>query len=178
MVVTILIVHLTIGGGKLVDNFFTQRYLSVVKYKQNNRSTEAVNMKTIEVSGAILVHDGEVLCAQRNEGKYDYVSYKYEFPGGKIEQGETPAEALHRELIEEMEVDIPVAAMRHFYTVEHEYPDFAITMHCFICNMADRHIILKEHINAVWKSPQKLNELDWAAADRPVVEALVNQGEI
>lgn len=103
-------------------------------------------MKIIEVSGAILVNDGEILCAQRNKGKHEYVSYKYEFPGGKIEQGETPAEALHRELIEEMEVDIPAETMKHFYTVEHTYPDFEIKMHCFICNMEDRHIVLKEHI--------------------------------
>ena len=134
-------------------------------------------MKTIEVLGAILVNNGEILCAQRNKGKFDYVSYKYEFPGGKIEQGETPAEALHRELIEEMEVDIPTEAMKHFYIVEHTYPDFAIKMHCFICNM-DRHIVLKEHINATWKSLMNLSELDWAAADRPVVEALISQGEI
>lgn len=135
-------------------------------------------MKTIEVSGAILVNNSEILCAQRDKGKYDYVSYKYEFPGGKIEQGETPAEALHRELIEEMEVYIPAEAMKHFYTVEHTYPDFAIRMHCFICNMENRHIVLKEHINAVWKDLHSLSEIDWAAADRPVVEALVNQGEI
>ena len=135
-------------------------------------------MKIIEVSGAILVNDVEILCAQRNKGKHEYVSYKYEFPGGKIEQGETPAEAPHRELIEEMEVDIPAETMKHFYTVEHTYPDFEIKMHCFICNMEDRHIVLKEHINAVWKCLDELDELDWAAADKPVVEALINQGEI
>ena len=68
--------------------------------------------------------------------------------------------------------------MKHFYTVEHTYPDFEIKMHCFICNMEDRHIVLKEHINAVWKCLDELDELDWAAADKPVVEALINQGEI
>ena len=135
-------------------------------------------MKTIEVAGAILVNNGEILCAQRNKGKFDYVSYKYEFPGGKIEQGETPAEALHRELIEEMEVDIPAVAMKNFYTVEHTYPDFAIKMHCFICNMEDRHIVLKEHIDAVWKGLNELDKLDWAAADRPVVEALIAKNKL
>ncbi len=132
----------------------------------------------LEVSGAILVNNGEILCAQRNKGKYEYVSYKYEFPGGKIEQGETAAEALHRELIEEMEVDIPIDSMKHFYTVEHTYPDFNIRMHCYICNMKERRIVLKEHVNAVWKSLQSIGELDWAAADRPVVEALIKRGEI
>lgn len=132
--------------------------------------------KHLEVCGAILMKDGKVLAAQRNAGKYEYVSYKWEFPGGKLEDGENAKEALHRELIEEMDVHISVEDMEPFYVVEHEYPDFTMRMHCFTCNMHDGHINLKEHVDMKWCTMDDIMDLDWAPADVPVVEVLVKKG--
>ncbi|MGN0658831.1 MAG: (deoxy)nucleoside triphosphate pyrophosphohydrolase [Emergencia sp.] len=133
-------------------------------------------MKHLEVCGAILMKDGKVLCAQRNAGKYDYVAFKWEFPGGKLEEGETPKEALHRELIEEMEVHIDADDMEPFYVVEHVYPDFEMRMHCFICSMGDENPVLREHADARWCTADDILDLDWAPADLPVVRALVERG--
>ncbi len=132
-------------------------------------------MKTLNVVGAILVKDNKVLCAQRGEGKYEYVSKKYEFPGGKIEEGETARQALHRELVEEMKLDIDADTMRYFYTVEHQYPDFFLRMQCFICPMSGEPV-LTEHLDVQWRGLDTIRELDWAPADIPVVEELMTRG--
>ena len=87
--------------------------------------------KHLEVVGAVIVREGKVLAAKRGESKYPYVAHKYEFVGGKIEAGESPAQALVREVKEELRADIRV--LRPFLTMEHEYPDFTITLHTFLC---------------------------------------------
>lgn len=131
----------------------------------------------MEVSGAIVVHEGKILCAQRGKGKYDYLSFVYEFPGGKLEEGETPKEALGRELVEEMDLRIPQEDMKFFYTVEHQYPDFHLTMHTFICPVDSREIKLKEHVEAVWLPVSELDSLNWAPADWPIIEKLKRREE-
>lgn len=83
-------------------------------------------MKQYEVVAAVIEHDGKILCMQRNKGKFDYVSYKFEFPGGKVEAGEERHTALERELREEMDMDISIPEDAYLMTVEHTYPDFAI----------------------------------------------------
>lgn len=133
-------------------------------------------MKHIEVCAAILLKDNKVLCAQRNKGKYEYVSYKYEFPGGKLEDGEDAKEALHRELIEEMDIVISEEEMEPFYVVEHQYPDFHMRMHCFLCKMQSDIVNLKEHVDMQWSTVDQIERLDWAPADIPVVNALVERG--
>lgn len=133
-------------------------------------------MKHLEVAGAILVYDNKVLCAQRDKGAYDYISYKYEFPGGKIEGEESPRQALHRELIEEMDIDIKIGEMKKYCVVEHRYKDFEIRMHTFICPMKSDCVNLKEHINVVWLETEKMKELDWAGADWPIVRELEARG--
>lgn len=133
-------------------------------------------MKHLEVCGAILLKDHRILCAQRNAGKYDYVSYKWEFPGGKLEPGENAKQALRRELIEEMDVNISESDMELFYVVEHQYPDFKMQMHCFICKMSNDTINLKEHVDMRWSTIENIQDLDWAPADLPVVNALVKKG--
>lgn len=133
-------------------------------------------MKHLEVAGAILVYENKVLCAQRGKGKYDYISYKYEFPGGKLEMGESPREALHRELIEEMDIDIDINAMKTYMSVEHRYEDFEIRMHTFVCHMEHNDVNLKEHINALWLEVDKMKDLDWAEADLPIVKELEERG--
>jgi len=134
------------------------------------------NKKKLNVVGAILVNDNEILCAQRGVGKYEYVSRKYEFPGGKIEKGESPEEALHRELIEEMLVDVPVDDMQYFDRVEYEYPDFILDMETFLCPVSNREITLTEHLDIKWLTPDQVGILDWAPADWPIVKALRKRG--
>lgn len=130
----------------------------------------------MEVAGAIVVHQGKILCAQRGKGKYPYLSFVYEFPGGKLEEGETPREALERELMEELDLHVPENRMEFFASVEHQYPDFRLTMHAFICPVTSLEINLKEHVEAVWLPPEELGRLDWAQADWPIIHQLQEAG--
>lgn len=127
-------------------------------------------MKRIEVVAAIIQHDGKTLCVQRGPAKFDYIHHKFEFPGGKVEPGETGEQAITRELKEELHLDIFKAD--YFMTVNHAYPDFHLTMHAYICPVETRVIQLTEHIDAKWLSLEELPELDWAAADVPIVNKL------
>ena len=129
-------------------------------------------MNKIEVVAAIIVHDELIFCAQRNKSKLSYISEKYEFPGGKIEKGETKKEALKRELVEELNIKPIITDL--YLTVVHKYPDFELTMHSFICKSDSMEIKLNEHISSQWLKKEQLNELDWAAADIPIVKKLIN----
>lgn len=129
-------------------------------------------MKHLEVVAGILRYDGKVLCMERGAGKYDYVSYKYEFPGGKIEPGEAKHAALERELREEMNIRVTVREEDLYMTVRHEYPDFSITMYAFTCDMASPEFVRKEHVNHQWLRPEELPTLDLAGADIPIMEKL------
>ena len=123
-------------------------------------------MKQIEVSAAIIHDDeGRIFATQRGYGEWkDY----WEFPGGKIEQGETPEEALLREINEELNVGIDIE--RLVQTVEWDYPKFHLTMHCFLCRIASGELTLKEHEAAKWLTRRELNSVNWLPADRAVVE--------
>lgn len=125
--------------------------------------------KRLEVSGAIFVRDGRVFAARRGESVYPYVAHKYEFIGGKLEEGETPEAALVRELKEETGMEI--AVLSPFMTAEHEYPDFCITLHTFLCEMRSDYA-LNEHEEARWLAAEELDPEEWAPADAPVVDAL------
>ena len=127
-------------------------------------------MKTIEVVAAIVVNDGKILCAQRGKNKLDYLSEKFEFPGGKLESDETLEQALAREIKEELNMSISVD--RLLLTVEHVYPDFKIIMHSFICCTQSRALLLNEHLQVLWLGVNELDSLDWAAADLPIVDQL------
>lgn len=125
-------------------------------------------MKQIEVVAAI-IHDtnGRIFATQRGYGEFkDY----WEFPGGKMEPGETPEEALRREIWEELETRIAVE--RLVQTVECDYPDFHLTMHCFWCHIESGHLLLKEHEAARWLSLSDIESVDWLPADREVVKRL------
>ncbi|WP_440953239.1 (deoxy)nucleoside triphosphate pyrophosphohydrolase [Methanococcoides sp. FTZ1] len=130
-------------------------------------------MKHYEVVAAIIIDDNKVLCVQRDHGKYDYISLKYEFPGGKIESNETEEHALERELLEELDLNVEIE--RKFLTVNHQYPDFSITMHSFICSALTSNLNLKEHIAFKWEYPENLLTLDWAEADLPIVSKLMKE---
>jgi len=129
-------------------------------------------MNHIEVVSAVILFNNKILCVQHDEHKYDYLAYKYKFPGGKIDFGETKEEAIVRGIKEEMELDIFILA--EYLTVEHEYPDFKITLHSFICSCEDAIITLSENINSRWFNQELIPLLDWSAADIPIVEKLTN----
>jgi 8-oxo-dGTP diphosphatase len=103
-----------------------------------------------------------------------YISYKYEFPGGKVEADEPEESALVRELKEELNMDITVK--KHLMTVNHKYPDFDLKMEAFMCNIDDPKVALTEHISYKWLSAKQMLSLDWAAADIPIVERLAQEG--
>ena len=128
-------------------------------------------MKDIEVVAAIIFNDGKILCTQRNASKHAYISYKYEFPGGKVEDGELKENALIREIKEELNIDVVVEC--EFLTVQHNYPDFSITMHSFLCHSITRALQLNEHIGFKWLAKDELATLDWAGADIPIVNKLL-----
>ena len=110
------------------------------------------------------------LCMQRPQTRYDYTSYHWEFPGGKVEPGETEPEALQRELQEEMSYDIHV--VRHLTTVEHEYRDFAVTLSCYLCTADTAEFVRKEHNDHRWLTLDEMPQLEWCAADAPVLSLL------
>lgn len=128
-------------------------------------------MKQVEVVAAIIQHNDKILCVQRGENKFPYISKKYEFPGGKIEPGESKEETIKREISEELNMEISV--IDEFITVNHEYPDFILTMHSYICSCETTSLTLTEHIDYKWLSISEMDQLDWAAADIPIVNKLV-----
>ena len=131
-------------------------------------------MKKIEVVAGIIFFQNQILCVQRQKNKYPYISEKFEFPGGKIEENETKEDALKRELFEELNISINIKSL--FLTVIHEYPDFELTMHSFICEVETKELSLHEHIAQEWLTLKELKKLDWAAADIPIVDKLLMNG--
>lgn len=129
--------------------------------------------KQYEVVAGILIYEHRILCVQRGPGKYEYTSLKFEFPGGKVEYGESKTEALVRELSEELHIRVEENKLRHFMSNYHSYPDFDLTMHSFICPLEDHSFRLEEHISYHWMEKEQLLSLDWAAADIPVVANLL-----
>mgnify|MGYP001255386212 CR=1 FL=1 len=132
-----------------------------------------LDMKQLQVVGAIIEYQGKILCMQRNKGKYSYTSYKFEFPGGKVEEGEDGPSALMRELREEMAMEVSISEKDYVTSVFYQYPDFAITMRCYLCKPLTDRFVRKEHISSVWLEPEKLDTLDWAAADIPVMREVM-----
>ena len=129
-------------------------------------------MKTIEVVAAIIIDNDKILCTQRGQNKYEYLSRKFEFPGGKIENGESKVEALKREIFEELKME--VLPTEEFIKVTHKYADFNLIMYSYICICKNPSIELSEHIDFKWLHKSELKSLDWAAADIPIIESLIN----
>lgn len=124
----------------------------------------------IEVVAAIIELEGKLLAFQRGTAKYDYVSRKFEFPGGKVEEGEDRKHALARELNEELKLN---AEIKDFIvTTEHIYPDFSVKMHCFLVHLDIFDGKLTEHLSYQHVSLKEANDLDWIEADRPVLRIL------
>ena len=125
-------------------------------------------MKQIEVVAAIIHDDeGHIFATQRGYGDF---KDGWEFPGGKMEPGESPEDALVREILEELETRIVVE--RLVQTVEWDYPKFHLTMHCFWCSVESGGLTLKEHEAAKWLNKEQLNSVDWLPADRTIIEQI------
>ena len=117
-------------------------------------------MKTIEVVAAIIRKGDKIFATQRGYGPWkDW----WEFPGGKMEAGESPEEALVREIREELSADIAID--RFLSTIEWDYPEFHLTMHCFLCSLIGEALHLNEHEAARWLGKEELDQVRWLPAD-------------
>ena len=124
-------------------------------------------MKTIEVVAAIIKNEDKIFSTQRGYGEFKGL---WEFPGGKMEEGETPQQALIREIKEELEIEIEVGEL--IDTVEYDYPQFHLTMYCFICLILSGDMVLKEHEDSKWLTKDTLDTVDWLPADLALIEKL------
>ena len=128
-----------------------------------------MNKKQIEVVAAVIKEGNKVFCCQRgNKGE---CAYKWEFPGGKIEDGESKEEALIREISEELKCTIKLE--KYIITVSHEYNTFLLTMHVYLCTLIDGMPVLSEHIDSMWCKPNELAKLDFAEADLKILDLIV-----
>ena len=123
--------------------------------------------KNIKVVAAIIKKEKQIFATQRGYG--DYKDW-WEFPGGKIEQGETPEEALVREIKEELDTTITVD--RFLMTVEYDYPDFHLSMDCFFCSIESGNLTLLEHEAAKWLPVNNLRQVNWLPADMEIIEQI------
>ena len=128
----------------------------------------------MDVSAAIITDGKRILCFRKGNTEYDYLSDHFEFPGGKLESGETPEQALVRELREELGYSVP-NEIELFNIVDYEYDDFSVRLHCFIITDADPEYRLTEHTDALWQPIENLTDLNWAGADAIVVERLTQK---
>ena len=124
-------------------------------------------MKTVHVAAAVMIRGDRVYATQRGYGEF---KDKWEFPGGKVEAGETPEKALVREIKEELAADISVG--KRLTTVEYDYPEFHLVMDCYLCSVDPHALKLLEHENAEGLTWRDLNKMDWMEADKKVVEAV------
>lgn len=128
----------------------------------------------MEVSAAIIVNGTKVLCFKKGVSKHDYLSGHYEFPGGKLESGETPSLALVWELAEELNYVVDIDSLEHYDDVDFDYEDFTVKLHYFIIRDSSPVYELKEHKEAIWVSVDDLNKLEWVGADFVIIKQLMN----
>lgn len=129
--------------------------------------------KTIRVSAAIICQDGRIFATQRGYGEF---KDGWEFPGGKVEPGETPPQALVREIREELDTEIEVGEL--FETVEYDYPNFHLTMDCFLCTVKSGDLVLKEHEAACWLTREEIRSVEWLPADLGLIKKLRACGKV
>ena len=129
-------------------------------------------MKTIEVVAAIIRKENKIFATQRGYG--DFKDW-WEFPGGKMEPGETPEAALVREIKEELSTDISVD--KFLYTVDYDYPKFHLTMHCFMCSLMNEALHLNEHEAARWLTKEDIHSVNWLPADEILLPMIVEEME-
>ena len=129
-------------------------------------------MKEIEVVAAIIKYNNKILCTQRDVSKNEEVSFKWEFPGGKVEIGECQEDALKREIKEELDID--VICEKYFMEVNFSYPTFNLKMHTYICSTETDKIKLLVHKDYKWLDVSELQALDWCPADIVIIEKIMN----
>ena len=129
-------------------------------------------MKTIRVVAAVIRDRNRIFATQRGYGEY---KDGWEFPGGKIEPGETSEQALVREIKEELETSVRVENL--IETIEFDYPKFHLSMDCYWCSIIDGDLVLREHEAAKWLTYDELDSVDWLPADRILIEAIRNQSK-
>ncbi|WP_252243778.1 8-oxo-dGTP diphosphatase MutT [Clostridium sp. ZBS14] len=127
-------------------------------------------MKTVEVVAAIIKKEDKIFITRRGYGEFIDM---WEFPGGKIEAGESREDALHREIKEELELDIN--ELEYLTTIDYDYPKFHLTMHCFLCQIAGGKLNLNAHNDAKWVTFDELDDQKWVPADILVVNELKNK---
>ena len=127
-------------------------------------------MKIIHVVAAIIVDGDRIFTTQRGYG--DWKDY-WEFPGGKIEPGETPEAALYREILEELDTEIAVG--ERITTIEYDYPEFHLSMECFLARVIEGSLVLKEHEAAKWLTKAELDSVKWLPADQIIIELLMQR---
>ena len=125
------------------------------------------DMKTIKVVAAVIRDRDKIFATQRGYGEF---KGGWEFPGGKTEEGETPQEALKREIMEELDTEIEVGEL--IDTIEYDYPDFHLSMGCYWCSVIRGDLVLKEHEAARWLGKDKLMDVEWLPADIEVVRKI------
>lgn len=126
--------------------------------------------KSIDVVAAIIIRDGLVFCTQRGYGEW---KGWWEFPGGKIESGETLEDALRREIREELQTEICVG--EKLTVVEYDYPKFHLTMHCYFCTIISGSLTLLEHSASCWLPKDELSSLNWLPADEGLIRLLIQR---
>lgn len=124
-------------------------------------------MKTVKVVAAIIIHNNQIFATQRGYGDF---KDGWEFPGGKVEPGETLQQALVREIKEELDTEIEVGD--YLMTVEYDYPNFHLSMDCFFCTINSGNLVLREHEAAKWLTVETLDTVDWLPADQGLVEQI------
>lgn len=124
-------------------------------------------MKTVEVVAAVIRHDNKIFATQRGYGEF---KDGWEFPGGKIEAGETPQQALKREISEELDTVIEVGDL--IMTIDYDYPNFHLKMHCFWCSVVSGDLVLKEHEAAKWLAGDELDSVGWLPADKELIKKI------
>lgn len=127
--------------------------------------------KKLQVVAAIICKDNRIFATQRGYGEF---KGQWEFPGGKVEPGETPEEALVREIKEELDTEIAVA--KYIHTVEYDYPTFHLSMRCYLCKIVAGKLVLKEHESAKWLTKDDIDSLNWLPADQeliPIIKEII-----
>lgn len=122
-------------------------------------------MKTIKVVAAVIKRNNKIFVTQRGYGEF---KDGWEFPGGKVEKGETKEEALIREIKEELDTVIKVDS--YLDTIEYDYPDFHLSMDCFICSIVEGNLVLKEHEDSKWIKKEEIDTLNWLPADLVIID--------
>ena len=136
-------------------------------FSDENRKGNKLFMKTVRVVAAIIIENDKVFATQRGYGEF---KDGWEFPGGKIEPGETPEEAIVREIKEELDTEVEVIELLD--TVEYDYPNFHLSMGCFICKIKSGDLVLKEHEAAKWLTKDTLGSVEWLPADMGLVREI------